>query len=582
MTFPTEEQHAYMNTSLEENVYLKACPGSGKTEVIAAMVSQAIRGWTRFPAGMAVLTFSNSATDELSRRLSRHLGESVAYPHCVSTFDSFLLSQIVAGVASVVTEFPGREGDFRIRVVDNTANLFLTSNKVSDQRISACRYDYDLKSRSFVFDTGELTLDKQLNKVEQTPALVEDLVKTKKRLWKAGFATHSDVGMIAIKALGNKTLSDYFERLARRYPMIFVDECQDLSFAQLRIIKSLHQFGMRFHFVGDLNQSIYGFRRSDPALVKQFIEELPFKSYDLTANWRSGQGVVDLCSNLLKLDRLSGNPAIETIRPKLIQYAKCPSEIVTTVLELTRPYQQVVVVARGHSTLQRFSMGSALKPLEELALACIQFHSNDLSEVRQAMETFAAWLASKLGTQVRTSAMSCPHDVESSLTWRLFVSNCLTFLATCGSANVDLAWKSWASLTKKAIRSIPDQPFVPDELAGKLEGLREAHLSAPAGLGKTTLQSRLVDRHQDTGTRLRFATIHQVKGETHEATVVVSSLQSGPNQSNWKDWLADPVSEAARFAYVASSRPRHLLIWAVKKLKDDESKTLSGLGFEIL
>lgn len=98
--------------------------------------------------------------------------------------------------------------------------------------------------------------------------------------------------MIAIKALGNKALSDYFERLARRYPVIFIDECQDLSFAQLRIIKSLHLLGMRFHFVGDLNQSIYGFRRSEPALVKQFIEELAFKSCDLTANCRSGQGVM--------------------------------------------------------------------------------------------------------------------------------------------------------------------------------------------------------------------------------------------------------------------------------------------------
>lgn len=582
MTFPTEEQQAYMKTSLEENVYLKACPGSGKTEVIAAMVSQAIRCWARFPAGMAVLTFSNSATDELSRRLYRHLGEAVAYPHCVSTFDSFLLSQIVAKVASVVTDFPGREGDFRIRIVDNTSNLFLTSSKVSGQRISACRYDYDLKSKSFVFDTGELTLDKQLNKLERTPALVEDLVKTKKRLWKAGFATHSDVGMIAIKALGNKALTDYFERLARRFPVIFVDECQDLSFAQLRIIKSLHQLGMRFHFVGDLNQSIYGFRRSEPALVKQFIEELAFKSCVLSANWRSGQEIVNLCSNLLKLNRLSGNPAIETIRPKLIQYVKCPSEIVTIVLELTKPYQNVVVVARGHSTLQRFSVGSALNPLEKLAQACIQFHSDDLSEVRQAMETFAAWLSVKLEMQVRTSAMSRPHDVEFGLTWRLFMSNCLAYLATCGSADVELTWKSWASLTKRTIRSIPDQPFVPDELVGKLEGLREAHLSAPAGLGKATLQSRLVERHQETGTRLRFATIHQVKGETHEATVVVSSLQSGPNQSNWKDWLADSTSEAARFAYVASSRPSHLLIWAVKKLKDDESETLSGLGFEIL
>jgi len=582
MTFPTEEQQAYMNTSPEENVYLRACPGSGKTEVIAEMVTLANRGWTRFPAGIAVLTFSNSATDELTNRLTKRLGEPVAYPHCVSTFDSFLLSQIVAGVASVVTEFPGREGDFRIRVVNNTSNIFLTSRKVLHQRISACRYDYDLKSKSFVFSTGELTLDKQLNKVQQTPALFDNLVNAKKRLWRAGFATHSDIEMIAIKALSNSTLSDYFERLARRYPVIFVDECQDLSFAQLRIIKILHQLGMRFHFVGDLNQSIYGFRRSEPALVKQFIEELAFKSFDLTANWRSGQGVVDLCSNLLKLDRLSGNPEIEAIRPKLIQYAKCPSEIVTTVLELTRPYRHVVVVARGHSTLQRFRVGAALKPLEEFALSCIQFHSNDLSEVRNAMETFAAWLVDKLEVQVRTSTMSCPHDVESSLVWRLFLSNCLTYLATCGSANVDLTWKSWALLTKKTIRSLPDQLFVPDELAGKLEGLREVHLSAPAGLGKETLQSRLADRYQNTGTRLRFATIHQVKGETHEATVVVSSLQPGPHQSHWKDWLADPASEAARFAYVASSRPSHLLVWAVKKLKGDEKKTLSELGFEIL
>lgn len=112
-------------------------------------------------------------------RAPRRLGESVVYPHCVSTFDSFLLSQIVAGIASMITEFPGREGDFRIRVVDKTSNLFLTSNKITDLRVSACQYDYDLKSKSFVFDTGELTLDKQLNKVEQTPALVEDLVKTK-------------------------------------------------------------------------------------------------------------------------------------------------------------------------------------------------------------------------------------------------------------------------------------------------------------------------------------------------------------------------------------------------------------------
>lgn len=582
MTFPTDEQKVYMGTSLEENVYLKACPGSGKTEVVAAMVSQAIGSWTRFPAGIAVLTFSNSATDELIKRLTKHLKEPISFPHCVSTFDSFLLSQIVSTVASVITGYPGRDGDFRIRVLDNTSNLFLTKTKISSQRISACRYDFDIRSQRFIFNTGERTLNKQLDNVEQTAALFEDLGKTKRQLWKAGFATYNDVAMIAIKALGNKGLSNYFERLARRFPVVFVDECQDLSSAQLRIIKDLHRFGIRFHFVGDLQQSIYGFRGSEPALVEKFIGDLGFNPCALTVNWRSGQGVVDLCSDLLKLNRITGNPGIDTIRPKLIQYSACPSEIVATVLELTKAYEHVVVVARGHSTLQRFSLGNALKPLEELALACSQFSSNDMVEVRQAMEIFAAWLTAKAELQVKTTGMSCPHDVQSSLDWRIFVANCLAYLSDCGAANMGLTWKRWALLTKQAIRSLPDQPFVSNELKGQLEGLREAHLSAPAGQGNATLHSRLMDRHQETEARLRFATIHEVKGETHDATVVVSSLQAGVHMSNWKDWLADPASEAARFAYVASSRPKHLLIWAVKKLKKDESKILSNLGFEIL
>jgi hypothetical protein len=43
--------------------------------------------------------------------------------------------------------------------------------------------------------------------------------------------------------------------------------------------------------------------------------------------------------------------------------------------------------------------------------------------------------------------------------------------------------------------------------------------------------------------------------------------------------MGNPASEAARFAYVASSRPRHILIWAVKSLKKDEREALMRLGF---
>jgi hypothetical protein len=72
--------------------------------------------------------------------------------------------------------------------------------------------------------------------------------------------------------------------------------------------------------------------------------------------------------------------------------------------------------------------------------------------------------------------------------------------------------------------------------------------------------------------RIRLATIHEIKGETHEATMLVSASRRG-NQSHWADWIGDKDSEAARLAYVASSRPKTLLVWAVKKLKTSERAT---------
>lgn len=153
----TDEQRTYINAPLDQHVYLRACPGSGKTEVVAAMVSKVVKEWTRFPSGIAVLTFSNSATDELKTRLRTYLGEPLAFPHAVSTFDSFVLSRLVANIASKVTGYPGKNGDFRIKILENKADIFRTRNSICDRWISACKYDYDLDSASFIFSTGERT-----------------------------------------------------------------------------------------------------------------------------------------------------------------------------------------------------------------------------------------------------------------------------------------------------------------------------------------------------------------------------------------------------------------------------------------
>lgn len=581
MTFPTPEQRAYIGASLSEHVYLRACPGSGKTEVVAAMIAKATREWQRSPSGIAVLTFCNSATDELKDRLHEHLGDALPHPHCVSTFDSFLLNHVVGNIATHLTGYPGRDGDYRIRLLDKSSNIYLTRIRIGKRKISACKYDYDMETKRFVFTTGDLT-EAKLNAVEQSPEIIADLTETKRRFWRGGFATYRDIDMLALMALRDASFEDYFAKVVRRFPVVIVDECQDLSAEQLSIVRQLARRGMRFHFVGDLNQSIYGFRKSDPAKVRMLLDELNFTEYALTANWRSGQAIVDLCSNLLGVARSSGNPNIEPLKPLLIQYQECPSELTPKIAELTHAYQNVVIVARGHGTLQRFTRGtSLLAPIEELALSCVLIESRNLEEVRQALKSFAGWLASKLSFEISPGSLSCPIQVESKLEWRQFIFQCLKFLSSCGASNLELTWKVWASQTKRVIQTLPDQPFVPRSIVPLLEGLRDVSLSAPAGRGAEALAEQLLQEGQQPISNHRVATIHQVKGESHDATVLLSSLKAG-SQGNWKDWLQDPLSEAARFAYVASSRPRHLLIWGVKSLKPDERVRIADLGFEIV
>ncbi|WP_236208043.1 UvrD-helicase domain-containing protein [Pseudomonas tohonis] len=581
MTFPTHEQQAYIGASLSEHVYLRACPGSGKTEVVAAMIAKATREWQQSPSGIAVLTFCNSATDELKDRLHEHLGDALPHPHCVSTFDSFLLNHVVGNIATHLTGYPGRDGDYRIRLLDKTSNIYLTRTKIGERKISACKYDYDMVTRRFEFTTGDRT-DAKLNAAEQSPEIIDDLTETKRRFWRGGFATYRDIDMLALMALRDAAFEDYFAKVVRRFPVVIVDECQDLSAEQLSIVRQLARRGMKFHFVGDLNQSIYGFRKSDPARVRKLLEELKFTEYALTANWRSGQAIVDLCSDLLRVSRSAGNPDIEPLKPLLIQYQECPSELTPKITELTHAYQNVVVVARGHTTLQRFTRGaSELSAIEELALSCVLIESRNLEEVRQAIKSFAEWLASKLSFEVSPGSLSCPIQVESKLEWRQFIFQCLKFLSGSGASNLELTWKAWAAQTKRVIQTLPGQQFVPLSIVPLLEGLRDVSLSAPAGKGAEVVAEQLVQLGQQPISNHRVATIHQVKGESHDATVLLSSLRTG-FQGHWKDWLQDPLSEAARFAYVASSRPRHLLIWGVKALKPDERDQIAELGFEIV
>ncbi len=84
--------------------------------------------------------------------------------------------------------------------------------------------------------------------------------------------------------------------------------------------------------------------------------------------------------------------------------------------------------------------------------------------------------------------------------------------------------------------------------------------------------------------KIRMTTFHDVKGETLDAVLVVSAKDKKSKGGHVEHWISDNDSEKeyVRFAYVASSRPKHLLIWAIPKgTKKVIIDKIKDLGFEL-
>lgn len=112
----------------------------------------------------------------------------------------------------------------------------------------------------------------------------------------AGAIDYADMEQIAYSIMSD---SDKRNELLAKYKYIYVDECQDVSGIQDAIIKSLTGPGHQFFMVGDIKQSIYGFRHAEPDL---FEHERRTYSDDEAAterriffmdNYRSCKSVVD-------------------------------------------------------------------------------------------------------------------------------------------------------------------------------------------------------------------------------------------------------------------------------------------------
>lgn len=419
-----------------------------------------------------------------------------------------------------------------------------------------------------------------------------------------GFATYQDIECICYKLLSDRP--ELARLLSLRFPFIIVDECQDLSWIQIQILDKIRSQGTSLHFIGDLNQAIYEFKKVEPEKVKEYTQEHKFNVLSLSKNYRNCQQISNLCDDLVG----NSNRAMSINASELDSPCVCVIFKECEIMKLPRWFNNYldqfkidkkwsVIVTRSWKNVSRMrpsDSGKIEKYQERLAIAIHLWKTGCRQTIGDALKLFGHFISEKffLNESIRFREFYKPESVDSALEWRLFLAAALSECCQDEKlSNLEQTWKDWAKvvrdrlhkhLSKSVINfsaSLPNHDFLPLK-AMRAQGTSSPVFKSPSGRSDNKVLESL-QPNTSVQEHLRITTIHNIKGETMDALMLVSSQKRG-GTGHWTKWLSDPTSEAARLAYVASSRPRKLIIWAIphpSEMETDQLNRLKKIGFKV-
>ena len=115
-----------------------------------------------------------------------------------------------------------------------------------------------------------------------------------------GILEHNDIRAMLYQLLSNNDgeASDFAKGLSKQYDAVYIDEYQDVDLLQDQIFSLIG--GNRRFMVGDIKQSIYGFRGSEPSIFAAYRKKMPL--YD-SQEAEKADGVCVFMSENFRCDR---------------------------------------------------------------------------------------------------------------------------------------------------------------------------------------------------------------------------------------------------------------------------------------
>lgn len=623
------------------SIDVQACPGSGKTTLIAAKLMLLAKKWPFPHQGICVLSHTNVAKDEIIERLKKskttEAQSLLSYPHFIGTIQEFV------GKFLAFPYLRARKID--INCVDTDMCVELIYSNLSYEakaRIDRANthsnvlYNFDIN-----LSDGELSINVPTFKNKSNSPSYKNLKKVRLDLIKKGCLFYRDVFTFA--QVASFKVPSAIEALRNRFPFVFLDEMQDTQkFQDELLLKIFPQDdpNVIIQRFGDPDQAIFhgsGKEESNSSFNGKSVERLDFvvqKSHRFDG--QLADKIKPLSINKIQLEtELTG----ETLGARSLAHSSGGS-FEHSVIVFNDETRGEVIQAFGDIVSQQFH--KEYKNSDQFIVKALGAVGNEIDPSAGQLKIGHYWpdyKKSKSNTNFKENSLIeavryCRYSNTSDWShgYKLLLDCILKLLRLAEKS--DESGHAYSSTSLQAFLKLEDRWYDFRErlfqLLGEsplnqvsweehrqclitLLGLQDATEAATRYLEYSEEELNVENQNEEDiklddgsvipspnnkvkhpdGFHIHLSTIHGVKGETHDATLVLETknhehdihkLLEHLTVSDTSEIKAKRKVKFARQLYVGVSRPRHLLCLAIHedRINDGHKAALESLGWKVL
>lgn len=293
-------------------ILLLAVPGSGKTTTLIARLGYLVIGKGAAPETILTMTYTVAATGEMKDRFAKKFGSQYV--------DKMNFKTINAVCASIIRSYEWY-GHKAFKLVSDEGEI---SKILTGIWLNVCKKyptESDIKElrMKITYVKNQMVPKKELDSVTVSSSdgtiSIKELYEEYVRFMRDSSLMDFDDQLVFSYQILKKN-PKILKRFQDKYQYICVDEAQDTSFIQHRIIQMLAEKSRNIFMVGDEDQSIYGFRAAYPKALLEFERTWKdAKVLFIETNYRSTPEIVGTSMDFIRQNKKRRDKKMKAFNP---------------------------------------------------------------------------------------------------------------------------------------------------------------------------------------------------------------------------------------------------------------------------